>query len=47
MKSKKSRNKPNRTLKPKSRKGKGKGNKMVAKRKQKVNKTKPLKKNSK
>jgi vancomycin resistance protein YoaR len=44
MKSKKSRNKPNRTLKPKSRKGKGKGNKRVAKRKQKVSKRKPLKK---
>ncbi len=42
MKSKKSHNKPNRTLKSKSRKGKG--NTRIAKRKQKVNKTKPLKK---
>jgi hypothetical protein len=42
MKSKKSYNKPNRTLKSKSRKGKG--NTRIAKRKQKVNKTKPLKK---
>ena len=43
MKSKKSHNKPNRTLKPKSR-GKGKGNTKAAKGRQKVNKTKPLKK---
>ena len=42
MKSKKSYNKPNRTLKSKSRKGKG--NTRITKRKQKVNKTKPLKK---
>ena len=42
MKSKKSHNKPNRTLKPKSRKGKG--NTKTAKGRQKVNKTKPLKK---
>jgi len=42
MKSKKSHNKPNRTLKSKSRKGKG--NTRITKRKQKVNKTKPLKK---
>jgi hypothetical protein len=42
MKSKKSYNKPNRTLKPKSRKGKA--NKRIAKRKQKVSKRKPLKK---
>jgi hypothetical protein len=42
MKSKKSHNKPNGTLKSKSRKGKG--NTRIAKRKQKVNKTKPLKK---
>jgi len=42
MKSKKSHNKPNRTLKPKSRKGKG--NKRIAKRKQNVSKRKPLKK---
>ena len=42
MKSKKSRNKPNRTLKPKSRKGKG--NTRAAKGRQKVSKTKPLKK---
>ena len=42
MKSKKSHNKPNRTLKPKSRKGKG--NTKTAKGRQKVNKMKPLKK---
>jgi hypothetical protein len=44
MKIKKSHDKPNRTLKSNSRKGKGKGNTRIAKRKQKVNKTKPLKK---
>jgi vancomycin resistance protein YoaR len=42
MKSKKSHNKPNRTLKSKSRKGKS--NTRIAKRKRKVNKTRPLKK---